>query len=604
MTDEALLEAHALVKTYGGRDAVAGVDLRVCPGDVHALVGPNGAGKTTLLRMLLGLARPDSGTLRLLGQPFLGGVAALHDRVAGYVDAPSFYPDLTGHENLTLLALLDRPRAPAAYPTLARASVAAVLDDVGLTSHGRVRVAAYSTGMRQRLALAAALLRAPRLLLLDEPTSSLDPAGARAVRELLGRLAASGVGIVLSSHDMAEVEGLCTSLSILNAGRVVFSGTAATLRARSPREAHRLRTDRDEDARALASERGVDAVPAADGLDVSASEPDLDAYMIALGAGGIAVRALARQELSLESLVTSLTEPGASDDSPRDEPPRLPPPAHGVTTLTWHGVRQVVAVEARKLADRSTAVIVLTLCLVAPVGFALGLELTGRVPEDTLFGRWALTSGFAVPLVVLGFAPALAFPALASVVAGDVFSSEDRYGTWSTLLTRSRTRSELFVGKAVTAFAFTLAVTVALGVASAFAGVLVVGRQPLLGLSGTELPVGGAAASVALAWVSIVAPAFGFTALAILVSVATRSSVAGVGLPVVLGFAMDLCSFVPAADPFRGLLLTSGFTGWHGLFASPRYLGPLGLGVVVGFAYTAGCLVAARVIARRRDMGV
>jgi ABC-2 type transport system ATP-binding protein len=205
-----MLETVGLSKRFGERRAVSAIDLRVRRGEIHGLLGPNGAGKTTLLRMLLGLVEPDAGEVRLLGRGPGTAPSPTPNGVAGFVDTPRFYPYLSGRRNLDLLARLDGPTD--------RSRVVEVLEQVGLRSDADAKVGGYSAGMRQRLGLAAALLRAPRLLLLDEPTSSLDPAGARDLREHVRRLAKDGVGVLLSSHDMGEVEERCSTLTKAGAG--------------------------------------------------------------------------------------------------------------------------------------------------------------------------------------------------------------------------------------------------------------------------------------------------------------------------------------------------------------------------------------------------
>ncbi|MGZ4178361.1 MAG: ABC transporter ATP-binding protein, partial [Solirubrobacteraceae bacterium] len=181
--------ASGLVKRFETTTAVDHLDLVVAPGQVHGLLGANGAGKTTLLRLLFGLIAPDAGSIRLLGRPLGGPGSAALDHVAGFVEEPSFYPYLSGRTNLSLLAKLDG-RVPTKR-------IDEALERVGLAERAAVRVGGYSTGMRQRLGIAAALLRVPRLLLLDEPTSGLDPGGARAVAALLRELAGDGVAVLL-----------------------------------------------------------------------------------------------------------------------------------------------------------------------------------------------------------------------------------------------------------------------------------------------------------------------------------------------------------------------------------------------------------------------
>ncbi|MFC0042270.1 ABC transporter ATP-binding protein [Actinomadura rayongensis] len=298
---DAPVEASGLVRRFGAATAVAGVDLRVGPGRVHGLVGPNGAGKTTLLAMILGLVRPDAGAVRLFGRTHAADGARALDGVGGFVEAPAFYPYLTGRANLALLADLDGGGA--------RGRVGAALELAGLGAAAGTRVGGYSVGMRQRLGLAAALLRDPRLLVLDEPTSGLDPSGRRDVRALVARLAGEGVAVLLSSHDMDEVEDLCDDVTIVAGGRAVFDGTLADLRGRAPAPAFRLATGDDRAALALAADvPGVAAEARDDGLLVRAPRERLDAYVIALGRAGVAVRALALESSALRGAFFALTE--------------------------------------------------------------------------------------------------------------------------------------------------------------------------------------------------------------------------------------------------------------------------------------------------------
>jgi ABC-2 type transport system ATP-binding protein len=603
---EPALEARGLVKRYGARCAVHGVDLVVRPGEVHGLLGPNGAGKTTLLRMLMGLVEPDEGTVRLLGQA-ARTTAGVPDGVAGFVDTPRFYPYLSGRKNLRLLARID---GVAAGPR-PRADVDEVLERVGLTAQADAKVGGYSAGMRQRLGLAAALLRSPRLLLLDEPTNSLDPAGARDLRAQVRRLAAEGTAILLSSHDMAEVEGLCSVLTIVHRGEVAYTGTIEELRKRAPPAARRLRTSDDERARSL-EVAGADVRVAGDGdgLDLSADQAGLDAYVIALGRAGIAVRGLESRDRSLESLFLRLTADDTSA-APAEGRPLVPtgrtqtrrsrslPPG----PLRARGVRAVVALESAKLVAQIKTWAVLAVCVLGPCAFGVAIKVQSSLPEDTLFGRHVKASGFAVSLLLLGFAASWAFPVLSSVVGGDLFAAEDRYGTWATLLGRSRSRAEVFAGKALTGFAFSLVAAATLAASSLAAGLLFVGPKPLLDLSGVMVPPGRALPLVALAWASVVPPLFGFTALAVLLSVATRSSAAGVGLPVLIGLTMELYSFVDGPDAIRRALLTPAFVAWHGLFNEHPYYRPLILGTAISVAYLIGCLSAALALVRRRDIG-
>ncbi|GAA1884677.1 ABC transporter ATP-binding protein [Streptantibioticus ferralitis] len=301
------VEARGLVKRFGETTAVDGVDLTVASGGVHGLLGPNGAGKTTLLRILLGLVRQDAGTLRLFGRD--DRLANQQYRLAGFVESPRFYPYLSAERNLALLADFDGGDAPH--------RIGEVLARVGLTERRRRKVGGYSFGMRQRLGIAAALLRAPDLLVLDEPGNGLDPAGIRDMRQLVRSLAADGLPVLLSSHHMAEVEELCDTVTIMRTGRVVYAGSLAELRSRAPDPAHQLATNDDESAAALAAgQPGVEVAGHPDGgLAVRARPEQLDAYVLALGRRGIAVRALRLESTPLESLFLTLTEEQSDEET-------------------------------------------------------------------------------------------------------------------------------------------------------------------------------------------------------------------------------------------------------------------------------------------------
>jgi len=308
---EAAVEVRGLTKWFGETTALDAVDLTVVPGDVHGLLGPNGAGKTTLLSAMFGLVLPDEGTLRLFGRTRGEAGARWLDGVGGFVETPRFYPYLSGRRNLVVLAGLDGGDA------------AALVDDalkrVGLTGPvSRRKVRGYSLGMRQRLGLAAAMLRRPRLLVLDEPANGMDPAGIRDLRTALRRLAKDGVTVVLSSHDMAQIEEICDSATILSEGKVVAAGRLEALRASAPDPVWRMRTSDDPGALALAAPlTGLKAASHDDGgLVVHAAKEDMDAFVLALGKAGIAVRGLELDRTPLEALFFQLTGENESEVTP------------------------------------------------------------------------------------------------------------------------------------------------------------------------------------------------------------------------------------------------------------------------------------------------
>jgi ABC-2 type transport system ATP-binding protein len=301
LTDAPPIEARGLVKTYGDVLAVDRVDLTVRAGDVYGYLGPNGAGKTTSLRMLLGLIRPTSGSARLFGRdPLVEGARAL-DGVAGFVEAPRFYPYLSGQRNLELCAAFDGGGAGE--------RIAESLDLVDLTDRARHKFGGYSHGMRQRLGIAASLLRKPRLLLLDEPTTGLDPAGMRDMRALVKRLAGEGITVLLSSHLLAEVEELCDRVAIIRSGRIVYEGALEELK-RSATGSYRLRTTDDERALAVArAQAGIERVEMR-GAEIAfeAGEGAVADLSVALIEAGAAILALTPAAASLEDLFFRLTE--------------------------------------------------------------------------------------------------------------------------------------------------------------------------------------------------------------------------------------------------------------------------------------------------------
>jgi ABC-2 type transport system ATP-binding protein len=303
------IRARRITKYFGDVVALDGVDLDVAQGQIHGLVGPNGAGKTTLLGLLLGLAVADSGSLEILGAP-VGRALAPPQGVAGFVDGPGLYPSLTARQNLaTLAALRGLDRGSAGIDD--------TLDEVGLTDVANDRVRGFSLGMRQRLGLAAALLTTPRVLVLDEPSNGLDPAGTKQVHRVLTRLASDGTTVVLSSHRMDDVEALCSEVTIVATGRAIFSGPLSKLATENHDLDYRLVTSDPEAARELLSSRpGVRLVEEpgagtrleAGVLVVRAQTAALDELVARLVTAGIALRELAPVVSPLEAAFLALTE--------------------------------------------------------------------------------------------------------------------------------------------------------------------------------------------------------------------------------------------------------------------------------------------------------
>ncbi|MFC5924081.1 ATP-binding cassette domain-containing protein [Micromonospora vulcania] len=288
-----------MTKRYpGGVTAVDGLDLRVPEGTVFGFLGPNGAGKTTTMRMLVGLVRPTSGRIRVLGQP--PGTPAELARVGALIESPAFYPHLSGVDNL---------RLAARYAGVPDRAADRVLAEVGLTGRARSAFRTYSLGMKQRLGVAAALLKEPSLLILDEPTNGLDPAGVSEIRELLRSLGRQGCTVLLSSHVLGEVEQVCDRIAVINAGRLVADGTSDELRAALGGGELLIAADPlDKAVACLRDHPGVRAVEAVDGRLRVSADPELAAELNRrLVEAGLDVRELRTVRHSLEEAFLELT---------------------------------------------------------------------------------------------------------------------------------------------------------------------------------------------------------------------------------------------------------------------------------------------------------
>ena len=310
------LEVRDLTKRFGSFVAVDGLSLTVDRGDVYGFLGPNGSGKSTTIRMVLGLVRPTSGGIRLFGRPAAGveGRAG----VAGFVEAPGLYEYLSARDNLRLLAAADRRKRGNPPP------IEGVLETVGLSGRAGDKVKAYSQGMKQRLAIASALLREPEFLILDEPTNGLDPAGMRDIRALVRRLSGEGLTIFLSSHLLSEIEQLCNRVAVVSRGRLVAEGgLREVMEGVRGRPEYRLTADDAEKARRVLRASSLDVgIPDPDGvgslepgeLRLTTGPEGAGPTVRALVEAGVEVRALVPERAGLEDLFLRLTEDGPSEE--------------------------------------------------------------------------------------------------------------------------------------------------------------------------------------------------------------------------------------------------------------------------------------------------
>jgi ABC-2 type transport system ATP-binding protein len=307
----AVISTHGLTKRYrGGQLAVDGLDLTVPRGSVFGFLGPNGSGKTTTIRMLMGLIDPTSGTARVLGEPMPRAVRTVLPRVGALIEGPALYGFLSGRDNLLRYDSAD----PTADPRTRRTRVGEALDRVGLAAAASKKARAYSLGMKQRLGLAAALLRPRDLLVLDEPTNGLDPQGMREIRSLVRSLAADGTTVFLSSHLLDEIEQVCTHAAVMSRGRLITQGPVEALAARSRLA---VTTPDTADAVRVLKELGVtDLETTTDGKVTGDLPPDPDLVPdladlnAALVAAGVRVRGFGLERASLEDAFLALTGEG------------------------------------------------------------------------------------------------------------------------------------------------------------------------------------------------------------------------------------------------------------------------------------------------------
>jgi len=276
---------------------------------------------------------------------------------------------------------------------------------------------------------------------------------------------------------------------------------------------------------------------------------------------------------------------------------------HAAETGTGRGgLGAALRWETRKLRAQLRVKALLVGAVVAPIAVVVVVHSQPRPPKDTLFGRFATDNGFAMALLVLGFATQWVLPLLTAIVAGDIFASEDQHGTWKTVLTRSTSRATLFWAKTVVAVVFALVALLLLAASTIASSWLLVGHQPLTGLSGQAIQARSALELVSASWAVMALPMVGFTCLALLFSVWSRNAAVGIAAPVVLGLVMQLVGALGGIETLRPYLLTTPFEAWHGLLAEPRFTGPLLDGVVTSAGWSVVCLTAAFLIMRRRDI--
>jgi ABC-2 type transport system ATP-binding protein len=305
------ITTSGLTKQFaGGQVAVSDLDLAVPAGSVYGFLGPNGSGKTTTIRMLLGLVAPTEGSFTLLGRSMPEGAADVLPTVGALVEGPAFYPYLSGRDNLLRLDAADR----SVSGRRARERVTEALDRVGLGAAANKRYRAYSLGMRQRLGLAAALLRPRELIVLDEPTNGLDPQGTREVRSIIRDVGATGTTVFLSSHLLSEVEQVCSHVGVMSHGRLIFDGELAALRRTAATQV-RVETSKPAAAAAVLHTHGTgEPEIRAESVVADLNGADSERLVAALVHAAVPVRQLVVDKPDLEDVFVRLTGEGFDVD--------------------------------------------------------------------------------------------------------------------------------------------------------------------------------------------------------------------------------------------------------------------------------------------------
>ena len=518
--------------------------------------------------------------------------------MAGFVEAPTFYPYLNARKNLEMLAAYDGGGAPE--------RIDQALDTVELTGRQRDKVGGYSHGMRQRLGIAAALLRDPKLLLLDEPATGLDPAGMRDMRLLIRRLAEQGMTVLLSSHLLTEVEDVCNRVAIVRQGRIVYEGEIAALK-RGAGTRYWLQTTDDE--RALAVCRAQPGIG-----DV---RDRARAHLLHRRRGRGAARCrrrwwspgrsstrMAPQTVTLEDLFFSFTEGDGAPARPRRSRRSPEPAPAGGERALMPGVGTVYRWELFKLRHQKRTYLGLGAAIIVPILFVLAIHL--RHHQDRgggfAFSDYLDRSGLAVPLVILLFGAVWMFPLITALVAGDIFASEDHNGTLKTIFTRSLERWQIFAGKALAASTYAVAAIFLCGTVAVIAGSLQSGFNSLQSLSGTIVSAPKALELVYVSLLVYLIPIAAIVCIGLLLSSVTRNSAAAVVGTLMVSLLIQLIGILPGLGSLQPYLLSTQFNAWQGLLRTPTDWEPIVRAAWVCALYGIPAIGAAFLVFLRRDV--
>jgi ABC-2 type transport system ATP-binding protein len=570
------ISTTGLTKRFrGGQLAVDHIDLAVPDGSVYGFLGPNGSGKTTTIRMLLGLAFPTAGQAALLEVPMPAGASQVLHRVGSLVEGPAFYPFLTGSDNLARYDAADR----TADPRTARARIETALDRVGLLAAAKKRYRNYSLGMKQRLAIAAGLLRPRELIILDEPTNGLDPQGTREVRALIRQIAADGTTVFVSSHLLAEVEQICTHVGVMRTGRLVFQGSLPELRHTGSARVTVQTADPEAAAKVLAG-LGLADAQVASGNAHSGPRPKCRPKSRHCSA-------TRRRSRSAPSSSTPGSESAASRSPHRAwktcssaSPARASMSAAEVSVRAGHAVRPVRAhlrfftAELRLVFRRRRNLLLLAVTAVFPLVIGIALRLAAPRPQGgngagVAFFNQLAGNGVFLTFIALSTLLVLILPVVVAVVAGDSVAGEAGYGTLRYLLAVPAGRTRLLAVKYGAIVTFGLCATFIVSAVALVAGAVLFPVGSVTLLSGTTVSLPDGLVRLLLVTLYVAAAMAALGAIGLAVSTMTEHAIGAIATVMILVVASEVVDNVPQLAAVGPYLPTHWWLSFDALLRAP-----------------------------------
>ena len=541
------ISTSGLTKRFrGGQLAVDHIDLAVPLGSVYGFLGPNGSGKTTTIRMLLGLAYPTSGSASLLGVPMPDGATTVLHRVGSLVEGPAFYPFLAGADNLARYDAADR----TADPATARARITEALDRVGLLAAAKKRYRHYSLGMKQRLAIAAGLLRPRELIILDEPTNGLDPQGTREVRALIRQIAADGTTVFVSSHLLAEVEQICTHVGVMRTGKLVFQGSLPELR-RTGASRVSVQTADPEAAAKVLTGLGLADAQATEAGDAQAGMP----RPVMPRPGRRPSSATRRRSRS----APSSSRPGSASAASRSSRPAWKTCSSGSPGRASMSAGRFYASELRLVLLRRRNLLLLAVTAVFPLIIGIALRLAAPRPEGgdggtgLAFFNQLAGNGVFLTFIALSTLLVLVLPVVVAVVAGDSVAGEAGYGTLRYLLAVPAGRTRLLAVKYGVIVTFALCATFIVSAVALAAGAALFPVGPVTLLSGTTVSLAAGLLRLLFVTLYVTAAMAALGAIGLAISTLTEHAIGAIATLMILVVTSEVIDNVPqlhAAGPY------------------------------------------------------